>query len=147
MTFTLNQWIALLPILAVAGTAVVVMLAIAVKRNHWWNATLCVAGLNGALFWVLVVFYFYEEPIEFAAGLGGVLDISCTYDTRGATSTVAWGEGTGDEMCIAAFYVTLSWPGDIDSPGLKAAVISASYGTESSIWRSIVVRSGSVPWL
>ena len=62
MIFTLDQWIALLPILAVAGTAVVVMLAIAVKRNHWWNATLCVAGLNGALFWVLVVFYYYEEP-------------------------------------------------------------------------------------
>jgi NADH-quinone oxidoreductase subunit N len=62
VTFTLDQWIALLPILAVAGTAVVVMLAIAIRRNHWWNATLCVAGLNGALFWVLVVFYFYEEP-------------------------------------------------------------------------------------
>ena len=62
MTFTLAQWIALLPITAVAGTAVFVMLAIAVKRNHWWNATFCVAGLNATLFWVLVVLYNYEGP-------------------------------------------------------------------------------------
>jgi NADH-quinone oxidoreductase subunit N len=62
MTFTLSQWIALLPIMAVAGTAVFVMLAIAVRRNHWWNATFCVAGLNATLFWTLIVFYFYEEP-------------------------------------------------------------------------------------
>ncbi|HUS25524.1 MAG TPA: NADH-quinone oxidoreductase subunit NuoN [Candidatus Binatia bacterium] len=59
MTFHTEQWIALLPILAVAGTAVVVMLAIAIRRNHWWNATLAVAGLNAALFWVAIVFYFY----------------------------------------------------------------------------------------
>jgi NADH-quinone oxidoreductase subunit N len=64
MTFTLEQWIALLPILAVAGTAVFVMLAIAIKRNHWWNATFCVAGLNATLFWVLVVFYFYDGPVQ-----------------------------------------------------------------------------------
>jgi NADH-quinone oxidoreductase subunit N len=62
VTFTLDQWIALLPILAVAGTAVFVMLAIAVRRNHWWNATFCVAGLNATLFWTLVVLYFYEGP-------------------------------------------------------------------------------------
>jgi NADH-quinone oxidoreductase subunit N len=62
VTFTLNQWMALLPILAVAGTAVFVMLAIAVKRNHWWNATFCVAGLNATLFWVLVVLYNYAGP-------------------------------------------------------------------------------------
>jgi NADH-quinone oxidoreductase subunit N len=62
MTFSLDQWIALLPIMAVAGTAVFVMVAIAIRRNHWWNATFCVAGLNATLFWVLVVFYFYDEP-------------------------------------------------------------------------------------
>jgi NADH-quinone oxidoreductase subunit N len=62
MMFTLDQWVALLPILAVAGTAVFVMLAIAIRRNHWWNATFCVAGLNATLFWVLVVLYFYKEP-------------------------------------------------------------------------------------
>jgi hypothetical protein len=52
-------------------------------------------------------FYFYEEPLRFDPALGGRLDISCTYDTRGAMDTVRWGEGTGDEMCIAALYVTL----------------------------------------
>ncbi|HUR40792.1 MAG TPA: NADH-quinone oxidoreductase subunit NuoN [Verrucomicrobiae bacterium] len=62
MTFTQDQWVALLPILAVAGTAVAVMIAIAIRRNHWWNATLCVAGLNATLFWVLVVFYNYDGP-------------------------------------------------------------------------------------
>jgi hypothetical protein len=33
--------------------------------------------------------------------------VECTYDTRGATVTTHWGEGTGDETCIAALYVTL----------------------------------------
>ncbi|MGQ0585695.1 MAG: NADH-quinone oxidoreductase subunit NuoN [Gammaproteobacteria bacterium] len=64
MTFTLQQWVALLPIMAVAGTAVFVMLAIAVRRNHWWNATFCVAGLNATLFWTLLVFYLYEGPVQ-----------------------------------------------------------------------------------
>jgi NADH-quinone oxidoreductase subunit N len=64
VTFTLQQWVALLPILAVAGTAVFVMLAIAVRRNHWWNATFCVAGLNATLFWTLVVLYNYEGPVQ-----------------------------------------------------------------------------------
>lgn len=40
---------ALLPILIVSATIVVVMLAIAFKRNHWWNATTSVVGLNLAL--------------------------------------------------------------------------------------------------
>ncbi len=62
MTFTLDQWIALLPILAVASTAVFVMLAIAIRRNHWWNATFCVLGLNATLFWTLVALYYYREP-------------------------------------------------------------------------------------
>ena len=62
MIFTTAQWIALLPIMAVAGTAVFVMMAIAIRRNHWWNATFCVAGLNATLFWVLVAFYNYEGP-------------------------------------------------------------------------------------
>jgi NADH-quinone oxidoreductase subunit N len=62
MTFTLDQWIALLPILAVAGTGVFVLVAIAIRRNHWWNATFCVAGLNATLFWTLVVLYFYDQP-------------------------------------------------------------------------------------
>jgi len=64
MTFTADQWIALLPILITAATSVAVMLAIAVKRNHWWNATFCVAGLNAALFSVLVGFYLLPLPLE-----------------------------------------------------------------------------------
>jgi NADH-quinone oxidoreductase subunit N len=57
VTFTVDQWIALLPILITAGTSVFVMLAIAVKRNHWWNATFCVAGLNLALMSVIAATY------------------------------------------------------------------------------------------
>ncbi|HEX4872213.1 MAG TPA: NADH-quinone oxidoreductase subunit NuoN [Nevskiaceae bacterium] len=49
MSFTPAQWLALLPILLVSATIVVVMLAIAVKRDHWWNATFTVVGLNLAL--------------------------------------------------------------------------------------------------
>ena len=50
MMFTQEQWIALLPILLTAATSIVVMLAIAIKRHHWWNATISVIGLNIALF-------------------------------------------------------------------------------------------------
>ena len=49
MTMTLEQLYALAPILLVSATIVVVMLAIAFKRNHWWNATTVVIGLNLAL--------------------------------------------------------------------------------------------------
>lgn len=50
MMFTQEQWIALLPILLTAVTSIAVMLAIAIKRHHWWNATISVIGLNAALF-------------------------------------------------------------------------------------------------
>ena len=49
MTLTLENFLALLPLLITAATTVVVMLAIAVRRNHWWTATLTVIGLNSAL--------------------------------------------------------------------------------------------------
>jgi NADH-quinone oxidoreductase subunit N len=49
MILSSAEWIALLPVLIVAGTAVVVMLAIAIRRHHAANATLCVIGLNLAL--------------------------------------------------------------------------------------------------
>lgn len=55
MTFTSAQLIALLPLLITAGTVVVVMLAIAFKRNHWWNATISVVGLNAALLSILLI--------------------------------------------------------------------------------------------
>lgn len=51
-------------------------------------------------------FYFYDEPVVLEPG-PSVLTIECTYDTRGTEQPVHWGEGTSDEMCIAAFYVTL----------------------------------------
>ena len=49
MNWTVSQWIALSPILITSLTIVVVMMAIAIRRNHWWNATLSVVGLNLAL--------------------------------------------------------------------------------------------------
>ena len=51
-------------------------------------------------------FFFYQDPIVVPPGPGGTFTISCTYDTRGETQTTHWGEGTNDEMCIAALYVT-----------------------------------------
>lgn len=49
MTISLQQLIALLPLLVVGLTVVVVMLSIAWRRNHFLNATLSVIGLNAAL--------------------------------------------------------------------------------------------------
>ncbi len=49
MTLTLENFQALLPLLITCATTVFVMLAIAIKRNHWWNATVTVIGLNIAL--------------------------------------------------------------------------------------------------
>jgi hypothetical protein len=50
--------------------------------------------------------YFYETPI--AVARGDRLTLKCVYDTRSDTGVVTWGEGTGDEMCLAYFYVTAS---------------------------------------
>ncbi|MEJ7734785.1 MAG: hypothetical protein WKG00_37050 [Polyangiaceae bacterium] len=50
-------------------------------------------------------FYFYDEPVILEPG-PSVLSIACSYDTRGVDKPVYWGEGTSDEMCIAAFYVS-----------------------------------------
>jgi NADH-quinone oxidoreductase subunit N len=63
MIFDQGQWIALLPILITAGTAIFVMMAIAVRRNHWWNATFCVAGLNVALGSVIVATYVVPQAV------------------------------------------------------------------------------------
>ncbi len=49
MTITPQHLIALLPLLIVGLTMVVVMLSIAWRRNHFFNATLSVLGLNAAL--------------------------------------------------------------------------------------------------
>ncbi len=49
MNLTLNSFLPLLPLILVGLTSVFVMLAVSVKRHHWWNATFTVAGLNAAL--------------------------------------------------------------------------------------------------
>lgn len=51
-------------------------------------------------------FFFYEEGVTLPPPGGGHFRIECTYDTRGADRELHWGEGTDDEMCIAAFYAT-----------------------------------------
>lgn len=56
MNFTIENFEALLPLLITCATTVAVMLAIAIKRNHWWNATVTVAGLNIALLSCVAVF-------------------------------------------------------------------------------------------
>lgn len=52
-----HQLIALLPILITAFTAIAVMIFIAIRRHHWWNATLTVVGLNAALASVVYIVY------------------------------------------------------------------------------------------
>jgi NADH-quinone oxidoreductase subunit N len=54
--FAFAQYMALLPILVVSATIVFVMLAIAIRRNHWWNATFSVVGLNAAFLAALVLY-------------------------------------------------------------------------------------------
>ena len=56
----IEQLLALLPILVVATTIVAVMLFIALRRNHWWTATIAVAGLNLAL--VAVIYVWLRLP-------------------------------------------------------------------------------------
>ncbi|MGL9759893.1 MAG: NADH-quinone oxidoreductase subunit NuoN [Symbiopectobacterium sp.] len=55
MTITLQHLVALLPLLIVGLTAVVVMLRIAWRRNHFFNAIVTVIGLNIALFSLILV--------------------------------------------------------------------------------------------
>src|SRR5262245_33148041 len=62
MTFTINHFIALLPLLVTSATLVVVMLAVAWKRHHSFVATLTVVGLNLALISILPVLK--VTPIE-----------------------------------------------------------------------------------
>lgn len=45
----LNDLLALLPLVITCATATLMMLAIAMKRSHFWNVTVAVAGLNAAL--------------------------------------------------------------------------------------------------
>jgi hypothetical protein len=47
-------------------------------------------------------FFFYDTPVDLRAG--DRLRITCGYDTSDDTTTVTWGEGTADEMCVAGIY-------------------------------------------
>ena len=47
--------------------------------------------------------YAFSEPVAFAPG--DTLDLSCTFDNPTAEA-VGWGEGTGDEMCVANLFVS-----------------------------------------
>lgn len=48
--------------------------------------------------------YFYEKPIELAAG--DKLSFDCTYDTRSKSTPVSEGPTGDDEMCFSYYYVT-----------------------------------------
>lgn len=49
MNHLIESLMSLAPMVIIALTAVIVMLAIAIKRSHFWSATLTVIGLNAAL--------------------------------------------------------------------------------------------------
>ena len=57
MSLTWQQWAALSPILFASGAIIAVMLGIAIKRHHFWNATVGVFGLNLAWISVAVLFF------------------------------------------------------------------------------------------
>lgn len=87
MTLTLLNLQALLPILVTSGTAILVMMAIAIYRHHWWNPTLAVGGLNLAVIslywawkagpqWVTPLFYVDGTSIFFM-GLILIASLAC----------------------------------------------------------------------
>lgn len=49
-------------------------------------------------------FYFFKTPVQVPAGQARKM--TCTWDNPNPT-TVTWGEGTSDEMCLNYVYVTL----------------------------------------
>lgn len=49
--------------------------------------------------------YFFTDPPRLSPG--DKLHLRCTYDTRSRDQITHFGEGTADEMCIAALYVAL----------------------------------------
>lgn len=51
------------------------------------------------------LYYEYQTPLTVRPG--DVLSIECSWDMSDRDSVIRFGEGTGDEMCIAALYV--SW--------------------------------------
>jgi len=51
------------------------------------------------------LYYQYQEPLRVEPG--DVLSIACSWDMSDRDEVTRFGEGTGDEMCLAALYV--SW--------------------------------------
>ena len=50
-------------------------------------------------------FYEYATPIDVKPF--DIVTITCGYDTTTRQTTVTWGEGTDDEMCLVGFYLTM----------------------------------------
>ena len=48
--------------------------------------------------------WWFDEPLDL--GKESSLSVTCGYDTRGRTETTLFGEGTEDEMCFNALYLT-----------------------------------------
>jgi hypothetical protein len=46
--------------------------------------------------------YFLAQPV--ALDPRDTLRVRCVYDTTSRDALTSWGEGTGDEMCLATFY-------------------------------------------
>lgn len=47
--------------------------------------------------------YFLEQPVR--TKIGNAINVTCTYDTRGADDPIRPGFGTADEMCLAGVYL------------------------------------------
>ncbi|MBA3581952.1 MAG: NADH-quinone oxidoreductase subunit NuoN [Gammaproteobacteria bacterium] len=86
MIFTRLDLIALLPFIAICCTIVGVMLAIAFRRNHFWNATFTVIGLNITL--LCVAYAAWQGPHD-VTGLLRVDASACFYMALILISTLA----------------------------------------------------------
>ncbi len=73
--FTAHHWLALSPILFTSLSVLAVMGAIAIKRNHWWNATAGVIFLNAAWLSVAVLFF---GPLVMPDAVPAILPIEVT---------------------------------------------------------------------
>ncbi|MCB9743996.1 MAG: hypothetical protein H6740_15455 [Alphaproteobacteria bacterium] len=49
--------------------------------------------------------YTFEDPVPFTSD--DLMRLGCTFDSSGRSETTTWGEGTSDEMCLTAMFVTL----------------------------------------
>lgn len=54
MNYFTESLLPLMPMVIVALTVLVLMVAIAIKRSHFWSATLSVLGLNAALIMLIL---------------------------------------------------------------------------------------------